>query len=92
MIQWSYIKHHPTSGYKTATKEIQRVYDGFEIYNYMDKTNPRKPLEDDDNTSMGLQQLLGISLHRTSSRPSNYSNLTAYDIKDGKKSKYDNMN
>eukprot|EP00971_Amphidinium_carterae_P023633 466185-Amphidinium_carterae.1 len=29
----------------------------------MDKTNPRKPLEDDDNTSMGLQQLLGISLH-----------------------------
>eukprot|EP00971_Amphidinium_carterae_P180870 3587932-Amphidinium_carterae.2 len=63
MIQQSYIKHHPTSSYKTATLEMRRVYDGFEVYNYMEKMNPRKPVENDDNKSMGLQQLLGISLH-----------------------------
>eukprot|EP00971_Amphidinium_carterae_P290093 5759848-Amphidinium_carterae.2 len=65
MLQRSYIKHHPTSGYKTATPEMKRVYDGFEVYNYHEKNNPRKPIDmkDDDYRPMGLTQLLGISLH-----------------------------
>eukprot|EP00971_Amphidinium_carterae_P045102 887366-Amphidinium_carterae.1 len=63
MIQRSYIKLHPTSGYSTATPEIKRVYDGFEIYNFNDLTNPRKPMEDSDYKATTLQQLLAISYH-----------------------------
>eukprot|EP00971_Amphidinium_carterae_P088373 1748403-Amphidinium_carterae.1 len=65
MIQRSYIKYHPTGGYKTATPEIKRVYDGFEVYNYNEERNPRKPLltniKDDDYKHMGQSQLLSIS-------------------------------
>eukprot|EP00971_Amphidinium_carterae_P241690 4798791-Amphidinium_carterae.3 len=49
MLQRSYITQHPTSGYKTATKDIKRV-------------KPKEP-EDEDNKTTGLQQLLSISLH-----------------------------
>eukprot|EP00971_Amphidinium_carterae_P110836 2195504-Amphidinium_carterae.1 len=34
LMQRSYITQHPTSGYSKATKEIKRVYEGFEQYNY----------------------------------------------------------
>eukprot|EP00971_Amphidinium_carterae_P044776 880818-Amphidinium_carterae.1 len=67
MVQRSYIKYHPTSGCKTAIPEMKRVYDGFEVYNYRYRRNPRRPIEtdarEDDNKPMELQQLLGISLH-----------------------------
>eukprot|EP00971_Amphidinium_carterae_P279022 5538977-Amphidinium_carterae.4 len=61
MIQRSYVKFHPTSGYNRATSEIQRVYDGFEIYNFNDRANPRRPVEDSDYMPTTLQQLLAIS-------------------------------
>eukprot|EP00971_Amphidinium_carterae_P008256 163058-Amphidinium_carterae.2 len=67
MIQQSYIKYHPTSGYKTATPEMKRVYDGFEVFNYHKERNPRGATttnaKDEDWKHMGLTQLLGISLH-----------------------------
>eukprot|EP00971_Amphidinium_carterae_P082987 1641703-Amphidinium_carterae.1 len=62
MLQRSYSTQHPTSGYKTATKEIKRVYDGYEVDNYLDKVQPKEP-EDEDNKKTWLQQLLSISLH-----------------------------
>eukprot|EP00971_Amphidinium_carterae_P044775 880817-Amphidinium_carterae.1 len=101
MVQRSYIKYHPTSGYKTATPEMKRVYDGFEVYNYMDRRNPRRPIEtdakDDDNKPMGLQQLLGISLHYAPNffntmKHQRLDNLRQQGWEDGKKHKYDNMN
>eukprot|EP00971_Amphidinium_carterae_P106225 2103708-Amphidinium_carterae.1 len=94
MIQRSYIKYHPTSGYKTATPEIKRVYDGFEVYNYHEERNPRRAvttnIKDEDWKPMGLTQLLGISLHYAPTF-SNMIDLTTFDNKDGKKNKYDNM-
>eukprot|EP00971_Amphidinium_carterae_P348233 6490395-Amphidinium_carterae.1 len=39
LMQRSYITHHPTSGYSKATKEIKRVYDGFELNNYTRRGN-----------------------------------------------------
>eukprot|EP00971_Amphidinium_carterae_P095749 1894967-Amphidinium_carterae.2 len=63
MVQRSYIKFHPTTGYHRATEEIQRFYDGFEIYNFNDKANPRRPVEDSDYAPTTMQQLLAISYY-----------------------------
>eukprot|EP00971_Amphidinium_carterae_P110895 2196691-Amphidinium_carterae.1 len=61
MIQRSYVKFHPTTGYDRRTSEIRLFYDGFEIYNWM---NPRRLVDDQDNdcTATTLQQL-AISYH-----------------------------
>eukprot|EP00971_Amphidinium_carterae_P226241 4487493-Amphidinium_carterae.1 len=85
MLQRSCITQHPTSGYKTATKEIKRVYDGFEVYNYLDKVKPKEP-EDEDNKKTWLQKLLSISLHARHSLTTSRSKTSIdYEKKDGKK-------
>eukprot|EP00971_Amphidinium_carterae_P215798 4283572-Amphidinium_carterae.1 len=76
MLQRSCITQHPTSDYKTAPKEIKRVYDGFEVYNYLDKVQPKEP-EDEDNKKTWLQQLLSISLHYA---PTFFDNLKKQDF------------
>eukprot|EP00971_Amphidinium_carterae_P069216 1369580-Amphidinium_carterae.4 len=63
MMQRSYIKYHPTSGYSTATPEMKRVYDGYEVYNFDDVMNPWKPVEDSDYNATMLQELLAIGYH-----------------------------
>eukprot|EP00971_Amphidinium_carterae_P213985 4246549-Amphidinium_carterae.1 len=59
MMQRSYIRFHPTTGYHRATPEIREFYDGFEIYNF--KFNPNKPINEDETKSTTLQELLAIS-------------------------------
>eukprot|EP00971_Amphidinium_carterae_P001348 26783-Amphidinium_carterae.1 len=64
MLQRRYITLHPTSGYKTATTEIKRVYDGFEVKYYLDivkKKRTKKTEKEEDKT--WLQKLLSISWH-----------------------------
>eukprot|EP00971_Amphidinium_carterae_P146359 2901021-Amphidinium_carterae.1 len=38
-------------------------YDGFEIYNFNDRFNPNKPINEDETKSTTPQQLLSISNH-----------------------------
>eukprot|EP00971_Amphidinium_carterae_P346908 6488672-Amphidinium_carterae.3 len=64
MIRESYIKYHPTSGYKYADTEIKNYYDRFEIYNWHDENNPVQPME--PGTRPSLRQYLSISLHYAS--------------------------
>eukprot|EP00971_Amphidinium_carterae_P258292 5126931-Amphidinium_carterae.3 len=63
MVQRSYIKFHPMTGYHRATAEIRRFYDGFEIYNFNDKFNPQRPIDDSNDDPATLQQVLTISYH-----------------------------
>eukprot|EP00971_Amphidinium_carterae_P306186 6085347-Amphidinium_carterae.2 len=42
MMQRSYIRFHPTTGYHQATQEIRQFYNGFEIYNFENRFNPQK--------------------------------------------------
>eukprot|EP00971_Amphidinium_carterae_P330056 6462909-Amphidinium_carterae.2 len=86
MIQGSYIKFHQTSGYSTASPEIKRVYDGFEIYNFNDMTNPRRPVEDSDYKPTTLQ-LLAISYHYA---PTFFDTKKQQKHSNGQKNKYSN--
>eukprot|EP00971_Amphidinium_carterae_P258571 5132007-Amphidinium_carterae.1 len=63
MIQASYIKFHPTSGYNRATPEVKRYYDGFQIYNFNDAYNPQQPVDDSESKAATLQQVLAVSYH-----------------------------
>eukprot|EP00971_Amphidinium_carterae_P042238 829787-Amphidinium_carterae.4 len=79
IIQRSYIKHHPTSGYKTSTKEIRRVYETRRTRGSHWRTTTTHLWEYSNYLA------LACTTHRLSSIPSNCKNLTVYDIKDGKK-------
>eukprot|EP00971_Amphidinium_carterae_P016532 326607-Amphidinium_carterae.2 len=66
MIQRSNIKFRdfrPTTGYHKATEEIKRFYDGFQIYNFSDPFNPQRAIDDINDDSVTLQQLLSINYH-----------------------------
>eukprot|EP00971_Amphidinium_carterae_P000938 18293-Amphidinium_carterae.1 len=65
MLQRSYITQHPTSGYNTATMEIKRVYDGFEVKNYLGKVQKKKKTKEteEEGEKTWLQKLLSISWH-----------------------------
>eukprot|EP00971_Amphidinium_carterae_P244832 4861108-Amphidinium_carterae.3 len=63
MMQASYIKFHPTTGYHRATTEIRGFYDGFQIYNFNDKYNPQRSIDDSESNPTTLQQLLSISYY-----------------------------
>eukprot|EP00971_Amphidinium_carterae_P257250 5107004-Amphidinium_carterae.1 len=79
LMQGSYITQHPTSGYSKATKEIKRVYEGFKLYNYLDKVKPKVPQDEECNAWTALQQLLGLSLHYA---PTFFSTITKQKMND----------
>eukprot|EP00971_Amphidinium_carterae_P128092 2537399-Amphidinium_carterae.1 len=78
---------HPTSGYKTATTEIKRVYDGFEVENYFDTVKKKRTKDtekEEDKTR--LQKLLSISCHYTPTffenlKQQNFDSLRDADLK-----------
>eukprot|EP00971_Amphidinium_carterae_P256957 5101363-Amphidinium_carterae.4 len=70
MMQRSYIRFHPTTGYHRATQEIRQFYDGFEIYNSENRFNAQKPINEDETKHTTLQQLYfqsATTTHKTSS-------------------------
>eukprot|EP00971_Amphidinium_carterae_P235936 4682187-Amphidinium_carterae.1 len=77
-MQRSYITHHPTSGYKKATPEVQRVYEGFEQENYLDKYIPKVLPNEECNATTSLQRLLSLSLHYA---PNFFNMLTKQNMK-----------
>eukprot|EP00971_Amphidinium_carterae_P157677 3125518-Amphidinium_carterae.1 len=60
LLQRSCITLHPTSGYKTATTEITRVCDGFEVENYLDTVKKKRTKDtekEEDKTMQDLKKL-----------------------------------
>eukprot|EP00971_Amphidinium_carterae_P115658 2290977-Amphidinium_carterae.3 len=64
---------------KLQGRYLKRVYDGFELCNYLDKVKPKVPQDEECNASTALQQLLGLSLHYA---PTFFSALTKQKLED----------